>query len=324
MRSSHCWNARSVPQCAVAVARVLVNGPSSRENYGRSGSPCPGAVAARARGMRATAAVAAALVAACSGGDAEIGSSGPIDGGAPPNDAASSVDGSVTPDPANNSPLCPSAKPAGGTGCPSVDLVCYYASGCAVPSKATCSGAGTWGVSIPDCATQCPSTVPVAASKCSVPRLECEYGADARPWCRDRAACTLTSTATNETVWNVGKDNSVYSTGAGCTGAAPACPAASPSTDDACTEPNLCTYQTNGVSCVCYDRNAGCGACETTNFRWTCAPLPAAPCPSTPPNVGTACVSDGVSCTYGKCGTLAARTVTCGVGAWKRSTEPCK
>ncbi len=244
------------------------------------------------------------------------------DGGAPARDGAS-FDGIVSSDPANNSPLCPAAKPEGGTGCPSVGLLCHYASGCAVPSKATCSAAGTWGVSIPDCATQCPSTLPAPSSTCSVPTLECQYGTDARPWCRDRAACTLTSTATKETVWIVGKDESIYANGAGCSEAAPACPGAAPNTDDPCSEPNLCAYQANGVSCTCYDRNAGCGACDATNYRWTCAPLPPAPCPSTPPNVGSACAPEGTSCKYGKCGTLAAATVTCASGAWKRSTAPC-
>src|SRR5436189_5496632 len=86
-------------------------------------------------------------MAACSGGGAEIGPGDPSsDGGVPPNDGSVSTDGNASPDPANNSPLCPATKPEGGTGCPSVNLVCHYASGCAVPNKATCSAAGTWGV----------------------------------------------------------------------------------------------------------------------------------------------------------------------------------
>jgi hypothetical protein len=191
-----------------------------------------------------------------------------------------------------------------------------------VPSKASCSAAGTWGVSIPDCATQCPSTIPAGASTCAVPALECEYGNDSRPWCRDLARCTLTSTASKESLWNVGKQNGVYTNGGGCNTPAPACPVAQPATDDTCTEPSYCTFA--ATSCVCYDRNAGCGACDNTNFRWTCSPLPAAPCPATPPSLGSACATDGASCQYGKCGALAATTVACASGAWKRSNAPCK
>jgi hypothetical protein len=301
--------------CAVLChvrARVVVSASVTGPERAAARRARLGMGAAAVGGMRPAlllSLLGATVVAAC-GGSSGSGVLGP-----PSNEDADPGDASTR---ETRSPLCPTSKPEGGTGCPSVGLTCRFPSACASPILATCSAAGTWGVAIPDCATQCPSAKPAAASSCPVAKLACDYGEDPRPWCRDRASCFSADGGSSGT-WSISKTANAI--GAIDCKNPQVCPASAPLTDDRCTAWALCTF--GGQSCACEDRNAGCGACETTNFRWTCTPLPPAPCPTTLPNLGTACAVDGSTCNYGKCGTASAASFTCTSGAWITG-PPCR
>jgi len=253
---------------------------------------------------------------------------GPVvaDGG--DNEAARAADGAATVGPDGdlvNSVLCPTSEPTPGTSCPSVGLACRYPSSCAVPKVATCSAGGTWGSSLPDCALHCPSSLPESGADCAVPRLECEYGADPRPGCRERAVCTESGSPSPTTKkWATTKPTCA---------AQKTCPAGAPSSGDACTEMAgahggaffdvaVCAYP--ATACGCYDTLAGCGACEGSNFRWRCTAIPAAPCPPIRANLGAACPQEGLTCDYGTCDKGTFERVACSDGAWLRQPNTCR
>jgi hypothetical protein len=166
--------------------------------------------------------------------------------------------------------------------------------------------------------TACPASLPAADSPCSPPGLVCSYGADPRPKCRDRATCR-----------QVGAPNTWYVTPANC-GASGVCPGTQPQTGTACassapaclgfapscTDTTECTF--GATACSCHNLSGGCGNCPPSpTWQWDCAPLPAAPCPSTPPDLGAKCAINGTNCNYLSC------AVSCTNGVWVPAASGC-
>lgn len=131
----------------------------------------------------------------------------------------------------------------------------------------------------------CPEQAPAAASSCSPNGLKCEYGDDVRgEACRTSAVCTAST-------WQVVAPNP-----SGCPALqnVGACP--TPATD-ACEQDTSCA-KPDGTVCRCTNCPPSAPLCGVT-AAWYCpTPNPSAGCPSTPPNLGTACDMDGVECGY--------------------------
>jgi hypothetical protein len=157
----------------------------------------------------------------------------------------------------------------------------------------------------------CPTALPAPESTCALLGLECEYGTDPRAACRDRAVC-YAKLAEGEKTWNTIETSCM---------AQASCGDVAPSTGDACSAKQVCTF--GAETCTCYDRNEGCGECGAPNFRWACAPVPSAPCPETRPNLGSACPAEGITCNYGSCEGGGFESFACASGGWIRGLAKC-
>jgi hypothetical protein len=153
-----------------------------------------------------------------------------------------------------------------------------------------------------ECATKspCPTDISQITTWPCTEGLTCEYGTDPRPGCRASATCT------NGT-WTV--------TQAKCTQLPPVtCPATRESAaGQTCpTDGAYCVY--GDLSCACNNcRDGSVVVCEGA-LTWHCqTPNADATCPAGIPLLGTACTTDGKTCTYA-CGTGGARL--CKKGAW--------
>jgi hypothetical protein len=205
---------------------------------------------------------------------------------------------------------CPSGAPGLGATCSTEGLQCQYPSGCPTPTLAKCAG-GKWSVAIPDCPVPvpvCPATLPTMNTDCPRVGLECAYGDDPRPQCRQHATCSGMG-------WQlpIGGCPPLPTT---------TCPAtAADAANKSCnTEGAYCSYP-SGVVCGC----GGClgGPCST-NKTWHCDAPPAnAACPRTLPNLGTACTTPSLDCMYGSCsaGDIADRK--CEGGVWIDQPTAC-
>ena len=172
-------------------------------------------------------------------------------------------------------------------------------------------GAGVSKSADGECATvtaACPADSSQISSWPCTEGLTCEYGTDPRPSCRASATCTSGS-------WSVATAKCVQLPPVTC-----------PATRDAAsgqvcpTEGAYCTY--GDLTCACTNCTNGPVASCAGNPTWHCAsPNADAVCPAGIPLLGSACTTDGKTCTYA-CGTGNART--CKKGAWYTANGgPC-
>jgi hypothetical protein len=148
----------------------------------------------------------------------------------------------------------------------------------------------------------CPATAPSSGSACPKNGLQCQYGADPRLPCKTLATC-------QGTTWQITPPPASE-----CGGPTPTCPATQPTGQ--CSSPGeICGYGSTTCDCSC---GPLCGP-GNTGF-WSCqSALPG--CPTTPPNAGTACTTNGATCRY-QCGPDGARQ--CSAGTWKlQDGGPC-
>lgn len=156
----------------------------------------------------------------------------------------------------------------------------------------------------------CPRTAPVSGTACSG-GLECSFGDDPRIECRARSSCSLGKWA-------------VVSPPSAC-GVVDDCAELStvPKPGAACVQPNQdCLFRT-GTSAMTYCRCDAClsGACASDR-QWDCAAPPASPCPSTMPNEGEHCETEGESCSYGNC-PIPGLEMQCMNALWRASGGGC-
>lgn len=212
--------------------------------------------------------------------------------------------------PLDTAGACPTGQPGSGTACSIEGMRCDYASGCPTPTIATCAS-GKWSVAIPDCPAPvavCPALLPTANTACPRVGLECAYGDDPRPQCRQHATCSGTG-------WQlpIGVCPPMPTT---------TCPAtAADAANKSCSaEGAYCSYPSGAI--------CGCGGCLggpcSTNKTWHCDAPPAnAACPRALPNLGTACTTPSLDCMYGSCsaGNIADRK--CEGGVWIDQPTAC-
>jgi hypothetical protein len=208
-------------------------------------------------------------------------------------------------------------------------LMVAFVAGCGV----------TAGVARPDAGGPCPEVAPVVGAACSGgglacsdtdPRYspavygssacatECTFGAEPRYSCRPDLACVDGGWALQRAALAP-----VYP----C--AAP--PAEScPETFDAavgagCGAPGaVCSFGSR--SCVCTVCTGGCpeNADGGVPVTWECDPAPSSSaCPSATPNLGTACSTDELTCTFGNCAAGTWIEAKCVDAVWKRTNAGC-
>jgi hypothetical protein len=157
-------------------------------------------------------------------------------------------------------------------------------------------------------ATPCPTDISQINSWPCTEGLTCQFGTDPRPECHPSATCTGGA-------WTVAQSM--------CTALPPVtCPATRDvAASQACpTEGAYCSY--GDLSCQCTNCSTGPVSLCTGSPTWHCeAPNADSTCPEGMPLLGTACTTEGKTCTYA-CGTSNGRT--CKQGAWY-STDggPC-
>jgi hypothetical protein len=167
------------------------------------------------------------------------------------------------------------------------------------PTTTTSSSSSTGGPG----PTGCPATLPSGSCAGVTDGLECSYGDSVRPECRTTVSC------------DKGGWSTVDPTGP-CSPPPSDCPATQPQNQvDLCTTMgDVCTYA--DTICVC--DACALGPCMVPPVRWQCANVSGPPaCPSVIPNAGTACGTDGLSCTYGLLCAGSGRSVKCTGGAWQ-------
>jgi hypothetical protein len=152
----------------------------------------------------------------------------------------------------------------------------------------------------PTSSPACPADLSQIQSWPCTEGLTCEYGTDPRPGCRAGATCTNGS-------WVI--------TQARCVELPPVtCPATrEAAAGQTCpTEGAYCVY--GDLACQCTNCTTGPVNVCTGDPTWHCAaPNPDSACPAGTPLLGSACPTEGKSCTYA-CGTGGARV--CKKGAW--------
>ncbi len=152
----------------------------------------------------------------------------------------------------------------------------------------------------PTSTSACPADISQITSWPCTEGLTCEYGTDPRPGCRASATCS------NGT-WSLTKPDCAQLPPVTCPATREAAAGQLCPTDGA-----YCVY--GDLSCACTNCTdgpvAGCGG----DLTWHCAaPNADAACPAGIPLLGSACTTDGKTCTYA-CGPGNART--CKSGAW--------
>ena len=156
--------------------------------------------------------------------------------------------------------------------------------------------------------TACPSDISQINSWPCTEGLTCQYGTDPRPECHPSATCTGGA-------WTVTQST--------CAALPPVtCPTTrDAATGQACpTQGAYCSY--GDLTCSCTNCSTGPVALCTGSPTWHCAaPNADATCPEGMPLLGTACTTEGKTCTYA-CGTGNGRI--CKQGAWYSANGgPC-
>ncbi len=155
----------------------------------------------------------------------------------------------------------------------------------------------------------CPATAPFQIRYCGQPGTVCEYGHDVRTNCRTRANCF-------DGYWMVNAYECPPLPGPGQEG----CPASVEQASGTCTSGLLCDMG-GGNICAC-GQCAG-GPCSL-DPHWSCAAPPTATdCPAILPELGTACPSEALHCTYGVCGSESSAGRLCSGGYWRDDPVTC-
>jgi hypothetical protein len=148
--------------------------------------------------------------------------------------------------------------------------------------------------------TACPADLSQISTWPCTEGLTCEYGTDPRPGCRASATCTSGT-------WTVTQPK--------CTQLPPVtCPATrEAAAGQACTPDGAyCVY--GDLACNCTNCTSGPVTTCSGDSTWHCAaPNADAACPAGIPLLGSACTTEGKTCTY-SCGSGGARL--CKGGAW--------
>jgi hypothetical protein len=164
----------------------------------------------------------------------------------------------------------------------------------------------------------CPAALPAARSSCTKVGLECEYGTDLDLACNAVARCDATG-------WQIVPNTTSHPCPTPPNGGS--CPAtfASVSQGSTCTAPpsTSCWYPEGDCTCEVY-----CGSqypvgheCDAgTPTTWVCNATGEASCPSVRPHLGTACSTEGQTCSYGDC---TSPTVQCTSGSWRQLQVGC-
>jgi hypothetical protein len=224
---------------------------------------------------------------------------------------------------------CPTPRPRLGTLCYAPGISCDYGvckihggnqQGC-VPfdEGAKALDRGRWVDEPVDCS--CPTTVPVANTRCTRQWVTCEYGSSHIQDCDTIATCLAQSASQpNATTWDGTWSVHVPDGGPPCA-AKPAseCPApGQPIQGTPCNSPSLdCDYADKRCECA----NGPAPQSATT---WRCTdPLLAGPGCGVRPRLGAACPQDGLSCNYGACEIAGGNVEYC-QGVWRIASATCQ
>jgi hypothetical protein len=147
-------------------------------------------------------------------------------------------------------------------------------------------------------AAPCLDPMPADGTACSSPGATCEYGGDTpATLCSTMVRC-YGATDSSPTTWHVTPpDPSCVSQPSQDS---PSCPATFGALMNGAACPlsgNECVYPEGVCSCTaCYD-----GASQVADKQWTCVGFSGAAdrCPNSRPDIGTACPTDGMTCSYG-------------------------
>jgi hypothetical protein len=227
-----------------------------------------------------------------------------------------------------------SAGGSGGTGgaactrVPGEDAVCgtqdypplaYFCPVPAQPPATTCViyngiGSGDY-YCCPSQYSSCPAQRPANGTGCpaTILGLTCTYGGDLDPTCRTSATCQ--NGAGSYSTWQVPV----------VTCNTPTLPADCPTTPtagQACSPHGLACRYATGDYCECTGCNTEYPSCPVTPppDAWYCWAPPADPCPTTHPNLGSACaLAAATQCRY-RCDLIATCDAT---GVWVDGGEKC-
>ncbi len=155
----------------------------------------------------------------------------------------------------------------------------------------------------------CPADLPAMGAPCDNEGLACEYGLDPRPGCRSHASCT-------NAAWQIAVSGCPPIPGPGVGG----CPPAAPPGGLCPTDGLVCDM---GADVICVCAQCAGGPCSM-DPHWACgAPPTTAGCPAVAPELGSACESEGVVCTYGVCASVTSAGRRCEDGAWQDEPVAC-
>lgn len=149
---------------------------------------------------------------------------------------------------------------------------------------------------------RCPATMPAAGAPCRE-KIDCDYGSDPRPGCRQDFWCDGAHFVYRSVVCDAPKP-------------AVDCPA-----ESVAVAHGTCTVA--GSFCSYPDRTCECVAFSSSPTQLYCdSPAIASGCPVKLPNAGTACTGD-MHCVYGTCGNDSAGGARCDGGIWMTEPPPC-
>jgi hypothetical protein len=163
-------------------------------------------------------------------------------------------------------------------------------------------------------ASPCPATAPKSGDACTS-MVTCTYGDSPVGDCRQRFFCNG-STFQDQT------------TGTICPPPGQAgCPATSPTNGASCggpSDPEITCGYPDATVCTCAACVGGPACLPSNPKSWHCAGAPAAPCPASLPNAGSACsLPSGTMCTYGFACGGGGQATQCTAGAWQWIYLPC-
>jgi hypothetical protein len=226
-------------------------------------------------------------------------------------------------DPALAGPGC-GPRPRIGSPCAVIGLQCTYG-GCDIRGGSEEVCGDVWFASNSNCTqtqplpfpgdTTCPTSPPPGGMLCFTGDLVCEYGSSHVAACNVTANCNGFGPATS---WLIVTPDAGDPS---CTAAPPAqCPTsftAVPRGTDCSGSPSACDYPEGRCRC------APAPAAPTSSRPvWSCQDPPAG-CPEPRPNLGTACVQEGLVCPYEGCSPDGGLAEMCLMGVWKTLAINC-